>query len=443
MDYQYEDVYVGEPLDTARATNNVITQPDCTLQKKLHDQRRTSEPQQALNWRRKKSKSQQGTASDPLRETRILRLVKRLARENRALQTEVERFAHENQALRADVNERGETIEMLQEGLKRLSGEAVALVQNGGLAHGRGSLVRDQPSVARSVSESPVSAPHLDNAEQSEVSPDISHNGHPICHREHGEPDVKQELDEGGDAIDAGRLNDHDRYDQEHHEYGSATEQEFEGFEDGCQNEELHRHCEDAQRGDSDWQTEHEGSVDVDEERDTEDGPSHQVQERLNYNIDDIGIVVEEEDNDFALVTGILPEALEPILEELFNETFPAEMEVRKEKDSRRLLPRKKAFRKHWNDHAKNTSACVKQFLKANRTTYAIDDKAYIACRTCFRAQLPCIRWSAAAKQFYVCLLPKVSRSGGEFDEAWDYIYPEKNMSAELEDEHGVLWTGK
>ncbi|PIA90278.1 hypothetical protein CB0940_11318 [Cercospora beticola] len=289
MDYQFEEVDVREPLDIARIDNNTITQPDGRNQKELRQQQRTSKPQQAINGKRKKSKSQQDIPSEPLRASRILRLVKRLTRENRALQAEVERFAHENQALRTDVNERDKTIEMLQEGLQRLSGEAVALVQNSGLAHGRGSLVRDQPSFAPSVSESPVSAPHLYSTEQNEISPDISHNGYPLRHREHGEPGVKQELDEGEDAIDAGDFNDHDRYDQEHHEYGSATEQAFEGFENDSQNEELDRRGEDAQRGDSNWQTEREGSVDMDEEQDTEDDPSHQVQEKLNYSIDDIG----------------------------------------------------------------------------------------------------------------------------------------------------------
>ncbi|PPJ59107.1 hypothetical protein CBER1_01685 [Cercospora berteroae] len=444
MDFQYEDVYVGEPLDTARVADNIITQPSGRHQKEPRRQQTTSEPQQRSKGKRKKSERQQHVASDP----RILMLAKKLAHEHRALQAEVKRLTRENQALLGDVKERDDTIEMLQEGLKRLSGEAVALANTSGLAHGRGNEMRDQPSPAPSGSAHPVSAIHLDSAEQSQSSLDISHNGHP-CRREHEEPDVKQELDENEDPVDARVSNRCDLHNHELHEYEPVTEQEseefeeFEGFDEASQNSELHQHNEDIQRGEFGWETEREGSADVDEEGEIDDDPPHQVQERPNYSIDDIGLVVEEDDNDFALVTGILPEALKPILEELFNETFPAEMEVRKEKDTRRLIPRKKAFREHWNDHAKNTSACVKQFLKANRTTYSIDDKDYIACRTCFRAQLPCIRWSAAAKQFYVCLLPKVSRGGGAFDEAWDYIHPEKNMSAELEDEHGVLWTGK
>ena len=54
-----------------------------------------------------------------------------------------------------------------------------------------------------------------------------------------------------------------------------------------------------------------------------------------------------------------------------------------------------------WWMRARSTKSCVAQFFKHASTATAVKDSAFVACRTCVNARLPCIRYHDADENVY------------------------------------------
>ena len=133
MDFQYEDVYIGEPLDdealaapssvhteptslsgsrspavaaSARVPNSAISQSNARRRQELRQ--RSSELQQGIVRKRKKSSPPQSLVSDVLHETRMQKLVKRLVREVQELRANAHKQDDAIQTLRRDLEKQAE-----------------------------------------------------------------------------------------------------------------------------------------------------------------------------------------------------------------------------------------------------------------------------------------------------------------------------------------------